>query len=84
MSFWLSGTAWYLICPYAVLSSEEAGQAKKSHTTVRMADTEPGEVAGVDLGRLGLMWDPQSGRRRFLSQPVSSHIQIMPGSGIIA
>jgi hypothetical protein len=37
---------------------------KSSQTTVRMADTEPGEVAESDFGRLGLMWDPQSGRRR--------------------
>lgn len=37
---------------------------KGSHTTVRMADTEPGEVAEVDFGRLGLTWDPESGRRR--------------------
>jgi len=37
---------------------------KSSQTTVRMADTEPGEVAEGDFGRLGLMWDPQSGRKR--------------------
>ena len=37
---------------------------KSSHTTVRMADTEPGEVAESDFGRLGLMCDPESGRRR--------------------
>ncbi|HEX9976794.1 MAG TPA: IS21 family transposase, partial [Dehalococcoidales bacterium] len=37
---------------------------KSSHTTVRMADTEPGQMAGVDFGRMGLMWDPGSGRRR--------------------
>jgi transposase len=37
---------------------------KSSQTTVRMADTAPGEVAEADFGRLGLMWDPQSGRRR--------------------
>lgn len=35
-----------------------------SQTTVRLADTEPGEVAEGDFGRLGLMWDPQSGRKR--------------------
>jgi transposase len=29
-----------------------------------MADTEPGEMAEVDFGRLGLIWDPQSDRRR--------------------
>ena len=37
---------------------------KSSKVTVRMADTEPGEMAEVDFGRLGLMWDPQSGCRR--------------------
>jgi len=37
---------------------------KGSQATVRMADTEPGEVAEADFGRLGLIWDPKSGRRR--------------------
>ena len=37
---------------------------KSSHTTVRMADTEPGEMAEADFGRLGLVWDPKSGRKR--------------------
>ena len=40
------------------------GWGKRSQTTVRMADTKPGEMAEVDFGRLGLIWDPQSGRRR--------------------
>jgi hypothetical protein len=29
-----------------------------------MADTEPGQMAEVDFGRLGLIWDPGSGRKR--------------------
>ena len=33
-------------------------------TTVRMEDTPPGEVAEVDFGRLGLIQDPGTGRRR--------------------
>jgi len=33
-------------------------------TTVRMADTKPGEVAEMDFGRLGLMVDSETGRRR--------------------
>lgn len=33
-------------------------------TTVRMADTRPGEVAEMDFGRLGLMVDAETGRRR--------------------
>ena len=37
---------------------------KSSHSTVRMPDTEPGQMAEVDFGRLGLTWDPESGRNR--------------------
>ena len=33
-------------------------------TTGRMEETPPGEVAEVDFGRLGLIHDPESGRRR--------------------
>ena len=32
--------------------------------TVRMEDTLPGEVAEMDFGRLGLVHDPKTGRRR--------------------
>ncbi|MBT9163697.1 MAG: hypothetical protein DDT24_00617 [Chloroflexi bacterium] len=39
------------------------GWGKCSQTSVRMADTEPGEMAEADFGRLGLMWDLQSGQR---------------------
>jgi transposase len=34
--------------------------------TVRMADTLPGEVAQVDFGRMGLVFDPETGRSRVL------------------
>jgi len=34
--------------------------------TVRMAETAPGEVAEVDFGRLGLVYDPASGKTRVL------------------
>jgi transposase len=34
--------------------------------TVRMAETLPGEVAQVDFGELGLVHDPETGRRRKL------------------
>lgn len=37
-----------------------------SKTTVRMADTEPGEVAEVDFGRLGFLYDPVSERKRIV------------------
>ena len=35
-------------------------------TTVRMADTDPGEVAEVDFGRLGLVHDATAGRKRYV------------------
>lgn len=34
--------------------------------TVRMADTAPGEVTQVDFGRMGLVFDPETGRERVL------------------
>ena len=34
--------------------------------TVRMADSKPGEVAEVDFGKLGIIYDPVSGRKRLL------------------
>ena len=37
---------------------------RRSQTTVRMEDTAPGEVAEVDFGRLGMITDPATGRRR--------------------
>ena len=36
----------------------------RSRNTVRMEDTAPGEVAELDFGRLGLVPDPETGRRR--------------------
>ena len=37
---------------------------RPSKVTVRMEDTPPGEVVEVDFGRLGLIHDPETGRRR--------------------
>ena len=37
---------------------------RRSRATVRMEDTPPGEVAEMDFGRLGLIHDPDTGRRR--------------------
>lgn len=34
--------------------------------TVRMAESAPGEVAEVDFGRLGLVFDPSTGKKRVL------------------
>jgi transposase len=38
----------------------------RSRTTVRVADCGPGELAEVDFGRLGLVKDPSTGKRRVL------------------
>jgi transposase len=35
-----------------------------ARTTVRLADPEPGREAQTDFGRMGIMFDPQSSRRR--------------------
>ena len=37
---------------------------RRSVRTVRMADTTPGEVAEVDFGRLGMIADPATGKRK--------------------
>lgn len=39
---------------------------KSKTATVRMADVAPGELAEVDFGRLGLVWDPEKGKLRLL------------------
>lgn len=39
---------------------------QQARCTVRMAECEPGELAEVDFGRLGLVPDPVTGRRRLL------------------
>ena len=40
------------------------GWRHRQPVTVRMEDGPPGEVAEMDFGRLGLIRDPESGRRR--------------------
>ncbi len=37
---------------------------RPSKTTVRMEDTPPGEVAEADFGRLGMITDPTTGKRK--------------------
>jgi hypothetical protein len=57
----------HCLVPYTCLRryvSRRGWFGKSSHLTVRMADTEPGQIAEVDFGRLGLIWDPGSGRKR--------------------
>jgi transposase len=55
--------------PYASLhrfAVKHCGFADRRRLTVRMAPCRPGEVAEVDFGRLGLVWDPVTERRRLL------------------
>jgi hypothetical protein len=42
------------------------GWGKNNRDTVRLADTGPGEVAEMDFGRMGYVWDPDSGRKRLV------------------
>ncbi len=42
------------------------GYHDRRRVTVRMADCDPGEVAQVDFGRLGLIYDPVTGKNRVL------------------
>ena len=48
-----------------------------SRYTVRMAETEPGEVAEVDFGRLGLLYDPESEREEIRLRP-RRHPRLQP------
>jgi transposase len=53
--------------PYSSLhrfAVDQCGFADRRRFTVRRADVAPGELAEVDFGRLGLVWDPETERRR--------------------
>jgi len=53
--------------PYSSLhrfAVAQCGFQERQRLTVRMADTQPGEVAEVDFGRLGIVWDPKTEKRR--------------------
>jgi len=53
--------------PYSSLhryAVAHCGFGERRRRTVRMAETRPGEVAEVDFGRLGLVWDGESESRR--------------------
>jgi transposase len=56
----------HCLVPYTCLRRYVTKRGWFGHlqTTVRMPDTEPGQMAEIDFGRLGLQWDPQSGRKR--------------------
>ena len=56
-----------VVVPYSSLhrfAVERCGFADRRRLTVRRADVDPGELAEVDFGKLGLVWDPVSERRR--------------------
>jgi transposase len=53
--------------PYSTLHRyvvEHCGFQDARRVTVRRAECAPGELAEVDFGRLGLVFDPETGRRR--------------------
>lgn len=57
-----------VIVPYSSLhrfAVEHCGFGRK-RLTVRVAETAPGELAEIDFGRLGLVYDPERERRRVL------------------
>ena len=56
-----------LSVPYSTLHryvSEHCGFQDARRITVRRAECAAGELAEVDFGRLGLVWDPSTQRRR--------------------
>ena len=53
-----------VVCVPAALLVARRNWRRRSRSTVRMEDTAPGEVVEVDFGRLGLIHDPDTGRRR--------------------
>ncbi len=55
--------------PYSSLhrfAVQHCGFRDERRVTVRVADVAPGELAEVDFGRLGLVHDPATGKRRTL------------------
>lgn len=53
--------------PYSTLhrfAVKHCGFSDRRRITVRKADCEPGELAEIDFGRLGLIPNPETGRRR--------------------
>jgi hypothetical protein len=56
-----------VVVPYSSLhrfAVSYCGFNERRRVTVRVADVAPGELAEVDFGRLGLVYDPDTGRRR--------------------
>jgi hypothetical protein len=56
-----------VVVPYRTLhrfAVARCGFGRKAKTTVRLADPDPGRECQIDFGRMGLIFDPDSGRRR--------------------
>lgn len=56
-----------VVVPYSSLhrfAQKHCGFGDARRITVRMADVAPGELAEVDFGRLGLVWDPVTEKLR--------------------
>lgn len=56
-----------VVVPYSSLHRfvvKHCGFGTRGRITVRMADVAPGELAEIDFGRLGLVHDPATNRRR--------------------
>ena len=61
----------------------EAGLWKQPQTTVRMADWPPGEVAEMDFGKLGMLVDTGTGKKKavwalLVTLPASRHQFVWP------
>ena len=55
------------LIPYSTLhrfAIKHCGFGVAGRVTVRMADVSPGELAEIDFGRLGLVYDPETHRKR--------------------
>lgn len=55
------------VVPYSSLhrfAVKHCAFGTRGRVTVRMAESAPGELAEIDFGRLGLVWDPVTNRRR--------------------
>lgn len=55
------------LVPYSTLhrfAIKHCGFGAAGRVTVRMADVSPGELAEIDFGRLGLVYDPETHRKR--------------------
>ena len=46
-------------------AAEHFGWARPK-LTLRRAEVSPGELAEVDFGRLGKLYDPETGRKRYV------------------